>query len=63
MASNMITESQEYSKAESTAIAWFKCKLGLNFGENIRKFSDPPGFCHTTIPQVESGRGSNTQMA
>ena len=50
--------SQEYSKAESTAIEWFKCKLGLKFGENIRRLSEAPGFWHTTSPQVGSGRGS-----
>ena len=46
--------SQEYSKAESTAIEWFKCK----FGENIRKLSDATGFWHTTSLQVGSGRDS-----
>ena len=43
---------------ELEAIEWFKCKLGLKFGENIRKLSDAPGFWHTTSPQVGSGRDS-----
>ena len=39
-------------------IEWFKCKLGLKFGENIQKLADAPGFWHTASPQVGSGRGS-----
>ena len=35
-------------------------KLGLKFGENIRKLADAPGFWHTIRPQVGSAiyRGS-----
>ena len=45
----------QYSKGKDNGL---KCKLGPQCGENIKKLTDAPSFCHTTRLQVGSGWAS-----
>ena len=59
MASNMILHTPPNTQqVEKRFLKILNCKFGLKCGENIRKLSDAPSFCHTASPQVGSGWGS-----
>ena len=53
----ILNTSQEFPKAKKRLLNDVKCKLRPKCGENMRKLTNAPSFCHTASLRVGSGWG------